>query len=240
MMLKTKLMAAGAALLLSAGSALAVPATAESNVNVRSGPGTDYPVVGALSAGESVDAGNCSGSWCQVRFGGGSGFVSRNYLAMGEGGVVAPGPAVAATPYVYDDGYYDDGFYDYGYSYGPSFGFYAGPRYRNGWRGRPGWNGGNWAGRGNWQGRGNWAGRPGSPAVGGMNRPGGNAMIGGGPRGGFAAGAGIGQGRMGAGASFRGGGGGMPGGGGGAIRSAPVSGGGGGAAIGGGIQGRGR
>jgi hypothetical protein len=154
MMMKTKLLGAGAALLLSAGAALAVPATAQTDLNVRSGPGPQYPVVGSIRGGETVDVGSCTGSWCQVSSRGGSGFASRSYLAMG--GAVGPGPAVAAVPYGYDDDYYDDGAY-YGYGYGPSVGFYAGSR---GWGGG-GWRGhrGNWQGHaGNWQGRGNWQG----------------------------------------------------------------------------------
>src|SRR5258705_12314521 len=96
---KTKLLAAGAALLLSTGAALAVPATAQTDLNVRSGPGPQYPVVGSIQGGETVDVGSCTGSWCQVSFSGGSGFASRNYLAMGG----SAGPAAAATPYVYVD-----------------------------------------------------------------------------------------------------------------------------------------
>ena len=105
-----------AALLLSAGSALAVPATAETDLNVRSGPGTQFPVIGSIPDGQTVDVANCSGAWCQVSFGGGTGYASQNYLEIG--GAVAPGPAVAVSPYVYDD---DD--YDYGYTYGPSSDF---------------------------------------------------------------------------------------------------------------------
>ena len=172
MTLKTKLLGAGAALLLSTGAALALPATAQTDLNVRSGPGTQYQVVGSIQGGETVDVGSCAGSWCQVSFNGGSGYASRNYLAMGGG--VAPGPAVAAAPYVYDDGDYGDyGYYDGGYAYGPSAYIYANPRFRHrqhGWHGRPGWNGG-----GNWAGRpGGWAGRPGGtpPVVGGQNRTG--------------------------------------------------------------------
>jgi hypothetical protein len=124
-------------------------------------------VVGTLRDGEGVDVGGCTGSWCQVSFSGGSGYASRNYLAMG--GAVGPGPAVAATPYVYDEP--DYGYYDYGYAYGPSFGFYAGPRYRHGWHGQSGWHGrghaGNWNGHGhagNWNGRGHAGAAPGSVA----------------------------------------------------------------------------
>ena len=45
---------------------------------------------------------------------------------MGGG---APGPAVAAAPYGYDDDYYDNGYTDYGYAYGPSAYIYANPRF---------------------------------------------------------------------------------------------------------------
>ena len=167
MALKTKLLAAGAALLLSTGVALAIPATAQTDLNVRSGPGTQYPVVGSIQAGETVDAGGCTGSWCRVRFSGGSGFASRSHLAMGGG---ARGPAVAVAPYVYDEPDYGYGYYDYGYAYGPSAYIYANPRFRHrhGWDGRR-WNGGNWAGR-----PGGWAGRSGGtpPVVGGQGRTG--------------------------------------------------------------------
>lgn len=224
MMLRTKLLSAGAALLLTSGAALAAPATAQSDLNVRSGPGTQYSVVGSLRGGETVDVGSCTGSWCQVSFSGGSGYASANYLAMGGG---APGPAVAVAPYGYDDDYYDNGYYDYGYAYGPSFGFYAGPRYRHGWHGRPGWNQG-----------GNWAGGPGRPG-----RPGNPPVAGGQPRSGFAGppanwqrpGTGIGAGARVGGSGFAGprggagfaggGGGGFAGGGAVAAPSAPAGGG---------------
>ena len=231
MTLKTKLLAAGAALLLSTGAALAIPATAQTDLKVRSGPGTQYPVVGSIQAGETVDAGGCTGSWCRVSFSGGSGFASRRYLAMGGG---APGPAVAVAPYVYDDEP-DYGYYDYGYAYGPSAYIYANPRFRHrhGWNGRPGWNGGNWAGR---------PGRPGgTPPIAGQ--PGSTPPIAAQPGSGFAGppanwqrpGTGIG---VGGGARIGGGGGARVGGGGFsapsvAAPSAPAGGGGGG---GGGAQ----
>ena len=154
MTLKTKLFGAGAALLLSTGAALAVPATAQTDLNVRSGPGTQYPVVGSIQDGESVDVGRCTGSWCHVSFSGGSGFANRRYLMVGGG---APGPAVVATPYIYDEPDYGYGYYDYGYSYGPSAFIYANPRFRHrhhSWDGRR-WNGGELERRqlGGWRGR---------------------------------------------------------------------------------------
>jgi hypothetical protein len=157
------LLAAGAALLLSAGAAVAMPATAQTDLTVRSGPGTRYPVVGSIAGGETVDVASCTASWCRVSFAGGSGYASRRYLALA--GAVVPGPAVAAAPYGYDDEY---DYSDYGPAYGPSYGVYAAPgRWRgHTWHGHAGWQGGNhnagnWQGRtGNWQGRGgNWQGR---------------------------------------------------------------------------------
>lgn len=168
--IRNMLLAGGAALILSTGIAAAAPATAESDVNMRSGPGPEYPVVGVLRAGETVDVAGCTGSWCRVRGPSGAGFASRNYLAM-AGGV--PSVGVAVTPgyveggYAYNDypGYGYDDYHDYGYDYGSSVGFYAGGRFgrRDFDRDRR-WNGGrvgSWSGTGGtWQGNrtGNWQG----------------------------------------------------------------------------------
>jgi uncharacterized protein YraI len=234
MTLKTTLLAS-AALLLSAGMAAAAPATARSDLNVRSGPGTEYGVVGTLQGGETVDVAGCTGSWCQVSFSGGTGYASANYLAMaGEGG---PGPGYAAvSPGYVDQGYVDPGYVDdYAYNdyynddYGPSVGFYVNPgfrHHRHGWNGRPGCNGthtGNWQGRGNWNG-GNRIGNAGGPgrignAGAGFNRGGAGFNRGGG-----------GSPQMSAPTGMRTGGGFAAGGGGGAR----VGGGGGGAHVGGG------
>jgi len=162
MTLRTRLLGAGSALLLTAGAAAAAPATVSTDLNMRSGPGTQYGVISTIPAGATVDVDGCTGSWCAVNFNGRAGYASASYLS---GGASLGGGAVAVVPepyYGYGPDYaYDD--YDYGYSYGPSIGFYAGPRYRYGWRG--GWRGrpGGWAGRPGWNGprTGNWQGRPG-------------------------------------------------------------------------------
>src|SRR5437868_3019556 len=83
MTLRTTLLAAGSALVLSAGIASAAPGVAQNDLNMRSGPGTNYPVVAAIPAGATVDVQGCTGSWCQVNFGGTSGFASANYLSTG-------------------------------------------------------------------------------------------------------------------------------------------------------------
>ena len=52
--IRNTLLASGA-LLLSAGAAAAAPATVQSDLNVRSGPGAQYQVVGTVQGGETVD-----------------------------------------------------------------------------------------------------------------------------------------------------------------------------------------
>jgi uncharacterized protein YraI len=72
---------AGIALLGSVGVAMAAPGFATGNVNVRSGPGTDYFKVGSLRRGQSVDVQGCRGGWCYVQKSGPDGWVSVNYLS---------------------------------------------------------------------------------------------------------------------------------------------------------------
>lgn len=79
MMAKAKLLGAAAVLLLSVGAAAAAPAVSRQDLNVRSGPGTGYGVVGVIQAGATVEVGACQGSWCQVAFDGGSGYANRSY-----------------------------------------------------------------------------------------------------------------------------------------------------------------
>jgi uncharacterized protein YraI len=234
--IRTVLLASGAALLLSTGIAAAAPGTARTDLNVRSGPGTNYPVVGALRSGETVDVQGCTGSWCQVSFSGGSGFANQSYLAMAGG----PGVGVAVTEgyapgYAYSDPYYgyDDDSYGYGYDYGPSVGvfvgggrFHNGHRYDHRWGGRPGgWQGRPGVAAGNWQGRpGGFQGRPGFSGNRVGAAPGSVGPVGrGGPTMSAPVGLGGGGARMGGGGPRMGGGGG-----------AHIGGGGGGAHVGGG------
>jgi hypothetical protein len=70
---------AALAFVLSAGSALAATGYATQQVNVRAGAGTDYDVVGSLSAGEAVDVIECGGGWCLTE----EGYVSSSYISMG-------------------------------------------------------------------------------------------------------------------------------------------------------------
>jgi uncharacterized protein YraI len=89
MALRNKLLAGGLAALAmvaTTAAASAAPAFATGNVNVRSGPGTGYPVVDAVRRGERVDVQYCRGSWCFIEKRGPDGWVSANYLDRGGGG----------------------------------------------------------------------------------------------------------------------------------------------------------
>ncbi len=73
-------------LAMSVQSALAVEARARSDVNVRSGPGTEFMRVDTLNGGEQVNITECSGNWCYVQHEGPDGWVSANYLVAAGGG----------------------------------------------------------------------------------------------------------------------------------------------------------
>jgi len=82
--MKKLLVLSAAALAISGGSALAdMMATAGTNLNVRSGPGSNYPVVGTLGAGQSIGIDGClnAGNWCRLSTG--EGWVSSKYLGSG-------------------------------------------------------------------------------------------------------------------------------------------------------------
>ncbi len=87
---------ATALLALSAGAALAFPAHATGNVNVRTGPGISYNKVDALRSGENVDVKQCQSGWCYVEHSGPDGWVSANYLSQNAASVpnqnTYPGP----------------------------------------------------------------------------------------------------------------------------------------------------
>jgi len=85
--MRAKLLLSAAALITAAAfpaSAYAANAVALTDLNIRSGPGPDYDVVGALSANEAADVKGCiEGSlWCEVSANGGTGWAYSKYLAM--------------------------------------------------------------------------------------------------------------------------------------------------------------
>ncbi|MGA0532155.1 SH3 domain-containing protein [Hansschlegelia sp. KR7-227] len=127
MTFRLKTLLATGALLASTGAALAATATATADLNVRSGPGTNYAVVDTMPAGETVNVIGCSSGWCEISMGGGSGFASASYLDIGGGPVIERSRVIIedeepeiitglsiggywdSRPY-----YYRDGFYYYG------------------------------------------------------------------------------------------------------------------------------
>lgn len=80
--------------LLFAGTAVAAPGSTTGNVNMRTGPGTQYGVITTIPAGAPVEVFGCQ-SWCQVAYAGSEGYVSGNYITTGY----APEPAPAPTAY---------------------------------------------------------------------------------------------------------------------------------------------
>lgn len=82
-------LAAGVTILL-AGPALAVPGYSTAHLNLRAGPGTQYPVVGMMEYNVRSDITGClvDYSWCAVKVAGLSGWSSAEYLVVDKGGEV--------------------------------------------------------------------------------------------------------------------------------------------------------
>jgi hypothetical protein len=74
--------------------------TANSNVNVRSGPGTNYPQIGRLQAGQSfvITGKNSAGDWWQFDFNGRSGWVSGELVRTTGGERVQVAANIAPAP----------------------------------------------------------------------------------------------------------------------------------------------
>lgn len=98
--------------LLVSGPVLAeVAATATTDLNIRSGPGPQYPVIGTIAGNDTTTVTGClqNSKWCQVRYEGKTGWSYSQYLAGGFGGeeqvVISQAPSTAAIPVVdYDAG----------------------------------------------------------------------------------------------------------------------------------------
>ncbi|MBO1039036.1 SH3 domain-containing protein [Brucella pituitosa] len=71
----------------SAGAAQAANAIVTTNLNVRTGPGTGYAALGSIPSRAPVNVRGCTSGygWCQISYGGLSGWASSRYLAMREG-----------------------------------------------------------------------------------------------------------------------------------------------------------
>lgn len=70
--------------LLATSTAFAAEAYTATDLNVRTGPGTQYDRIGTLPANSGVDVIDCEDGWCLVRGRGLRGWVSSSYLARGE------------------------------------------------------------------------------------------------------------------------------------------------------------
>ncbi len=121
---------ASALVLLSAATAAAAPAYVPSNLNLRSGPGTNNEIVGKIPGGSLVDATNCAEGWCEVTFRGMKGFSIQTGIDLSGrvpvrrvtgapvpvgGPVYAPGVVVAAPPPVVVYRPYYRPYWRYGY-----------------------------------------------------------------------------------------------------------------------------
>jgi uncharacterized protein YraI len=79
----------------------AAPGFATANVNLRSGPDTEYPSVGVIPEGEPVDVRGClkDESWCDVHWGSEQGWVFSEYLALNHRGEMTPLPDIGLSTY---------------------------------------------------------------------------------------------------------------------------------------------
>ena len=71
---------ATAAAFLAAGSASAGEERTTSNLNLRTGPGTNYPVHAVIPAGSLVDVVACGHEWCHLKWAGQVGYANAGWL----------------------------------------------------------------------------------------------------------------------------------------------------------------
>jgi hypothetical protein len=119
-------------------------ALAIANVNLRSGPSTDAPIVTTILGGSTVQVTGCGGEWCAVMWNGHNGYAVARNLDTGTGGPrearhyrpppgYAGGPDEPGPPVGYAPGYYPPppppvvvygpGYYGPGVYYGPGWGW---------------------------------------------------------------------------------------------------------------------
>jgi uncharacterized protein YraI len=102
--------AAAAAMLAFTGVAVAdVSATAALDLNIRSGPGPQFPVIGVIEADSAVGLSGCiqTGTWCSVNYDGTEGWAYAGYLVTEQAGtsvVITERRAEIGVPVVEYDG----------------------------------------------------------------------------------------------------------------------------------------
>jgi uncharacterized protein YraI len=81
-MRKISLMTAAALLALGGAAYADTQVQATTNLNVRSGPGPNHPVIGVLAAGQAATLKGCiaDSKWCSIAEAGGDGWVYSDYL----------------------------------------------------------------------------------------------------------------------------------------------------------------
>lgn len=92
------------ATLASGAAAAAERYAATIDVNLRSGPGANYPIVEILRSGDTITATACESGWCMVPTpGGGQAFVAARFLSREHATPVPAGSDISpATPAVLD------------------------------------------------------------------------------------------------------------------------------------------
>ena len=154
-----------------ATNAEAYSGLATANINLRTGPGTQYPSMGRIPNGVLLNVAGCTSGygWCRVNYAGLDGWASSNYIAVQTGGggyttndnfgstAAAVGiPLIAGLVIgsAINNNRWDDG---------PNWGPGWGPRpYRSGWGPGPYRPGPGWRGPGQWgEPRPHWGDRPG-------------------------------------------------------------------------------
>ena len=98
-------MTAGALLALTGAAFAQTTVTAVTDLNIRSGPGPQYPVIGLMNSGAGAALNGCleNSKWCRVDNAGAEGWVYSDYLSADFGGQVAvltQRPATAEVPVV--------------------------------------------------------------------------------------------------------------------------------------------
>ncbi len=101
MITKTILSLSTAVVLFADAASAETEATAWTDLNIRSGPGPMYSIVGMIPASETVMVQGClaDASWCAVTHGEVTGWASGNYMtATVENAPVARPPVLSPVP----------------------------------------------------------------------------------------------------------------------------------------------
>ncbi len=103
-----KMLLASTAGVMMTGAALAqaTTATATAELNIRSGPGPQYPAIGAIANGGTATVLGCADQslWCEVDYNGTTGWAYSDYLTIDSQGIVVtlserPAELVGVVPY---------------------------------------------------------------------------------------------------------------------------------------------